>query len=241
MAIRSYKPVTPSMRYIKRSTFEEITKTTPEKSLVKTKKKTGGRNSDGHITMRGLGGGAKQKIRNVDFRRRFARNAYGPDATVKGEVVAIEYDPIRSARLALVQYPKGERRYIIASRGLEVGSVIFSGPKAEPEPGNALPLGKIPPGTAIHNIELTMGKGGQIVRAAGSSATLMATDTVQLFHDHVLVKEPATPTATPWHADRPYYFVDGHQTISFWIPLDPVSADTTLRIIAACRWALSAA
>lgn len=176
MAIRSYKPVTPSMRYIKRSTFEEITKTKPEKSLVKTKKKTGGRNSDGHITMRGIGGGAKQKIRNVDFRRRFARHAYGPEATVKGEVIAIEYDPIRSARLALIQYPKGEKRYIIAARGMAVGSVIFSGPKAEPEPGNALPLGKIPPGTPIHNIELTKGKGGQIVRAAGSSATLMAAD-----------------------------------------------------------------
>ena len=95
MPIRSYKPVTPSQRYIKRSTFEEITKTKPEKSLVKTKKKTGGRNSDGHITMRGLGGGAKQKVRNVDFRRRFARDKYGLDATVKGRVIAIEYDPIR--------------------------------------------------------------------------------------------------------------------------------------------------
>ena len=176
MPIRSYKPVTPSQRYIKRSTFEEITKTKPEKSLVKTKKKTGGRNSDGHITMRGLGGGAKQKVRNVDFRRRFARDKYGLDATVKGRVIAIEYDPIRSARIALVEYADQEKRYIIAVKGMEVGNQIFSGPSAEPEPGNALPLSNIPPGTVIHNIELTKGKGGQIVRAAGSSATVMASD-----------------------------------------------------------------
>jgi len=176
MPIRSYKPVTPSQRYIKRSTFEEITKTKPEKSLVKTKKKTGGRNSDGHITMRGLGGGAKQKIRNVDFRRRFARDKYGPQATVKGTVIAIEYDPIRSARIALVEYADKEKRYILAAKGMEVGFKIFSGPNAEPEPGNALPLYNIPPGTLIHNIELTEGKGGQIVRAAGGSATVMATD-----------------------------------------------------------------
>ena len=176
MPIRSYKPVTPSQRYIKRSTFEEITKTKPEKSLVKTKKKTGGRNSDGHITMRGLGGGAKQKIRNVDFRRRFARDKYGPGATVEGKVIAIEYDPIRSARIALVEYADQEKRYVIAAKGMEVGGKIFSGPDAEPEPGNALPLSNIPPGTVIHNIELSQGKGGQIVRAAGSSATVMASD-----------------------------------------------------------------
>ena len=176
MPIRSYKPVTPSQRYIKRSTFEEVTKTKPEKSLVKTKKKTGGRNSDGHITMRGLGGGAKQKVRNVDFRRRFARDKYGVDATVEGNVIAIEYDPIRSARIALVEYADQEKRYILAAKGMEVGSKIFSGPDAEPESGNALPLSKIPAGTVIHNIELTKGKGGQIVRAAGSSAILMARD-----------------------------------------------------------------
>ena len=186
MPIRSYKPVTPSMRYIKRSTFEEITKTKPEKSLVKTRKKTGGRNSDGRITMRGIGGGAKQKIRNVDFRRRFARDKYGPNATVEATVIAIEYDPIRSARLALLEYEKGEKRYVLAARGIGVGSKIFSGPKAEPEPGNTLPLGKIPPGTPIHNLELTQGKGGQMVRAAGTSATLMAAD-----KDYVQVKLPS--------------------------------------------------
>jgi len=186
MPIRSYKPVTPSQRYIKRSTFEEITKNKPEKSLVKIKKKSGGRNSDGHITMRGLGGGAKQKIRNVDFRRRFARDKYGPDATVEGTVIAIEYDPIRSARIALVEYADQEKRYVIAAKGMEVGSKIYSGPNAEPEPGNALPLSNIPPGTAIHNIELTQGKGGQIVRAAGSSATVMASD-----EDYAQIKLPS--------------------------------------------------
>ena len=186
MPIRSYNPVTPSMRYIKRSTFEEITKTKPEKSLVKTKKKTGGRNNNGRITMRGIGGGAKQKIRNVDFRRRYARDKYGPNATVVATVIAIEYDPIRSARLALLQYEKGEKRYVLAARGIGVGSKISSGPKAEPESGNTLPLGKIPPGTPIHNLELTQGKGGQMVRAAGTSATLMAAD-----KDYVQVKLPS--------------------------------------------------
>ena len=186
MPIRSYNPVTPSMRFIKRSTFEEITKTKPEKSLVKTKKKTGGRNSDGRITMRGIGGGAKQRIRNVDFRRRFARDKYGPDATVEAKVTAIEYDPIRSARIALVEYADGEKRYVLAAKGIGVGSKIFSGPNAEPEIGNALPLGKIPPGTAIHNVELMQGKGGQIVRAAGTSATLMAVD-----KDYAQIKLPS--------------------------------------------------
>jgi large subunit ribosomal protein L2 len=174
------------MRYIKRSTFEEITKTKPEKSLVKTKKKTGGRNSDGRITMRGIGGGAKQRIRNVDFRRRFAREKYGPDVTVEAKVVAIEYDPIRSARIALVEYADGEKRYVLAAKGIGVGSKIFSGLNAEPEVGNALPLGKIPPGTSVHNVELTQGKGGQIVRAAGTSATLMAVD-----KEYVQVKLPS--------------------------------------------------
>ena len=186
MPIRSYKPVTPSQRYIKRSTFEEVTKTKPEKALVKIKKKTGGRNSDGHITMRGLGGGAKQKIRNVDFRRRFARDKYGSNATVEGKVAAIEYDPIRSARIALVEYVGSEKRYILAAKGMEVGTKIYSGPDAEPEPGNALPLSNIPPGTPIHNIELTKGKGGQIVRSAGTSATVMATD-----KDYAQIKLPS--------------------------------------------------
>ena len=174
MPIRSYKPTTPSMRYIKRSTFEEITKTKPEKALVKIRKKTGGRNNRGRVTMRGIGGGAKQKIRNVDFKRRFSRKVFGEDATVTAKVIAIEYDPMRSARIALLEYEGGEKRYIIAPNKLSVGDSVQSGPNAEPEIGSAMPLNKIPLAAAIHNIELTPGRGGQIVRAAGSSATLMS-------------------------------------------------------------------
>jgi len=176
MPIRSYKPTTPSMRYIKRSTFEEITKTKPEKALVEIRKKTGGRNNRGRVTMRGIGGGAKQKIRNVDFKRRFSRKAFGEDATVTAKVIAIEYDPMRSARIALLEYEGGEKRYIIAPNKLGVGDSVQSGPNAEPEIGSAMPIKKIPLAAAIHNIELTPGRGGQIVRAAGSSATLMSLD-----------------------------------------------------------------
>ena len=176
MPIRPYKPTTPSMRYIKRSTFEEITKTKPEKALVKIRKKTGGRNNRGRVTMRGIGGGAKQKIRNVDFKRRFSRKAFGEDATVTAKVIAIEYDPMRSARIALLEYEGGEKRYIIAPNKLGVGDSVQSGPNAEPEIGSAMPIKKIPLAAAIHNIELTPGRGGQIVRAAGSSATLMSLD-----------------------------------------------------------------
>jgi|TARA_B110000495_G_scaffold195233_1_gene202486 large subunit ribosomal protein L2 len=164
------------MRYIKRSTFEEITKTKPEKALVKIRKKTGGRNNRGRVTMRGIGGGAKQKIRNVDFKRRFSRKAFGEDATVAAKVIAIEYDPMRSARIALLEYEGGEKRYIIAPNKLGVGDSVQSGPNAEPEIGSAMPIKKIPLAAAIHNIELTPGRGGQIVRAAGSSATLMSLD-----------------------------------------------------------------
>ena len=176
MPIRSYKPTTPSMRYIKRSTFEEITKSKPEKALVKIRKKTGGRNNRGRVTMRGIGGGAKQKIRNVDFKRRFSRRVFGEDATVAAKVVAIEYDPMRSARIALLEYEGGEKRYIIAPNKLGVGDSVQSGPNAEPEIGSAMPIKRIPLAAAIHNIELTPGRGGQIVRAAGSSATLMSLD-----------------------------------------------------------------
>jgi large subunit ribosomal protein L2 len=164
------------MRYIKRSTFEEITKTKPEKALVKIRKKTGGRNNRGRVTMRGIGGGAKQKIRNVDFKRRFSRKAFGEDATVTAKVIAIEYDPMRSARIALLEYEGGEKRYIIAPNKLGVGDSVQSGPNAEPEIGSAMPIKNIPLAAAIHNIELTPGRGGQIVRAAGSSATLMSLD-----------------------------------------------------------------
>ncbi len=168
MAVKTFRPLTPSTRYVAVASFDEITKTTPEKSLVVIRKKTGGRNSYGRLTARGIGGGHKQKIRVVDFKR----NKHGMDATV----AAIEYDPIRSARLALLQYQDGEKRYIVAPTALRVGSKVRSGPDAPPEVGNSLPLKSIPVGLPIHNLELTPGKGGQLVRAAGGAASLMSRD-----------------------------------------------------------------
>ncbi len=168
MPVKTYRPLTPSRRYITMSSFEEITKDRPEKSLVSIRKKTGGRNMYGRLTARGIGGGAKQKIRLIDFKR----NKLGVEATVE----AIEYDPIRSARIALLKYTDGEKRYIIAPMGLQVGSKLVSGPSAAPEIGNCLPLKTIPVGMSIHNIELTPGRGGQMVRTAGGMATLMSRD-----------------------------------------------------------------
>lgn len=168
MPVKTFRPLTPSRRYITVSSFAEITKSRPEKKLVVTRKKTGGRNAHGRVTARGIGGGHKQKIRQVDFRR----NKFG----VEGTVAAIEYDPGRSARLALIEYKDGERRYIVAPDGLTVGRKVQSGPAAAPEVGNALPLKSVPVGVQIHNIELTPGRGGQIVRAAGGAATLMSRD-----------------------------------------------------------------
>jgi len=168
MPVKTFRPLTPSTRYITIASYDEITKTTPEKSLVVTRKKTGGRNCYGRMTSRGIGGGHKQKIRLVDFKR----NKFGVEATVS----AIEYDPGRSARLALLQYKDGEKRYIIAPVGLQVGAKLISGDAAPPEVGNSLPLKSIPVGLPIHNIEITPGRGGQMVRSAGSSATLMSRD-----------------------------------------------------------------
>ena len=168
MPVKTFRPLTPSTRYITIASYDEITKTKPEKSLVEIRKKSGGRNHYGRATARGIGGGHKQKLRIVDFKR----NKHGVEATVS----AIEYDPIRTARLALVQYTDGEKAYIIAPAGLQVGAKIMSGPAAPPDLGNCLPLKTIPVGIAIHNIELHAGKGGQIVRSAGSSATLMSRD-----------------------------------------------------------------
>lgn len=168
MAVKSFRPTTPSNRYKTVSSFEEITKKKPEKRLLAPRKKSGGRNCYGRMTARGIGGGHKQQIRKVDFKR----NKHGIEATV----VAIEYDPIRSARLALLEYTDGEKRYIIAPVGLAVGTKISSGPKAEIEIGNSLPLGAIPAGMEIHNIEMFPGRGGQMVRAAGGAATLMSRD-----------------------------------------------------------------
>jgi large subunit ribosomal protein L2 len=168
MPVKTFRPLTPSRRYITVASFDEITKTRPEKKLVRIRKKTGGRNAYGRVTSRGIGGGHKQKVRRVDFKR----NRHG----VAAKVVAIEYDPRRSARLALLEYTDGERRYIVAPLGLQVGATLMSGPNAEPVLGNALPLRLMPVGAAIHNIELTPGRGGQIVRSAGSAATLMSRD-----------------------------------------------------------------
>jgi large subunit ribosomal protein L2 len=168
MALKTYRPLTPSTRYISIASFDEITKTRPEKNLVEIRKKTGGRNCYGRITSRGIGGGHKQKIRIVDFKR----NKHG----VEAKVTAIEYDPRRSARLALLEYKDGEKRYIIAPNGLAVGARVLSGPTAPPDPGNCLPLKNVPVGLAIHNIELNPGRGGQMVRTAGGAATVMSRD-----------------------------------------------------------------
>lgn len=168
MPVKTFKPLTPSRRYLTVASFAEVTKTKPERGLVQRRKKTGGRNCYGRLTARGIGGGHKQKLRIVDFKRR----KHGVAATV----VAIEYDPCRSARLALLEYADGERRYIIAPNTLQVGAKLMSGPQAPPDVGNFLPLKSIPIGSAVHNIEMTPGKGGQMVRAAGSAATLMSRD-----------------------------------------------------------------
>jgi large subunit ribosomal protein L2 len=168
MAVKTFRPLTPSTRYITIASFDEITKTRPEKALVRTRKKTGGRNCYGRVTARGIGRGHKQKLRFVDFKR----EKHG----VEANVLAIEYDPGRSARLALLQYKDGEKRYIIAPVGIKVGTKLMSGPTAPPEVGNALPLKAIPVGLQIHAIELIRGKGAQMVRTAGGAATLMSRD-----------------------------------------------------------------
>ncbi len=166
MPIKKYKPTSPARRQMTVSTFEEITKTTPERSLIETLKSHGGRNSYGRITVRHRGGGAKRKYRIIDFKR----NKFD----VPAKVTAIEYDPNRSANIALLEYEDGDKRYIIAPVGLSVGDTVVSGAGADIRPGNALPLSAIPVGTIIHNIELMPGKGAQLVRAAGNSAQLMS-------------------------------------------------------------------
>ncbi|MEA2007821.1 MAG: 50S ribosomal protein L2 [Chloroflexota bacterium] len=166
MAVKKYKPVTPGMRGRTGYTFEEITKSKPERSLVKSLHKHSGRNSSGRITVRHRGGGHKIKYRIVDFRR----NKHD----IPARVASIEYDPNRTARLALLFYVDGEKRYIIAPVGLRVGDVIVTSSEAEISPGNCLPIRNIPAGTRIHNIELHKGRGGQLVRSAGTAARLVA-------------------------------------------------------------------
>ena len=166
MAVKKYKPVTPSLRGMTGHTFEEITKSKPERALVIPKKRISGRNMYGRITVRHRGGGHRRHIRQVDFKRR----KHG----IPAKVAAIEYDPNRTARIALLHYVDGAKSYIIAPLDLRVGDFVQSGPKSEIRPGNSLPIANIPIGTLIHNIELKEGRGGQLVRAAGGAAQLLA-------------------------------------------------------------------
>lgn len=178
MPIKNYKPTSPGRRGMTAYTFEEITKKKPEKSLTEPLKKHAGRNNQGKLTTRHRGGGEKRLYRIIDFKRDL-RGALA-------EVIAIEYDPNRSARIALLQYETGEKRYIIAPVGLTVGQKISAGPEAEVRPGCALPIGVIPSGTTVHNVELIPGRGGQLVRSAGVGAQIMARD-----GDYVLLRLPS--------------------------------------------------
>ena len=165
MAIKRYKPTSPARRFMSVSAFSEITTTTPERSLLVSLNKSGGRNAQGKITVRHIGGGNRQKYRIIDFKRN--------KDNIPAKVVSIEYDPNRSANIALLCYADGEKRYILAPLGLTVGDVVMSGANADIKAGNALPLENIPVGTLVHNIELQPKKGGQLVRSAGASAQLM--------------------------------------------------------------------
>jgi large subunit ribosomal protein L2 len=178
MALKEFRPLTPTLRFKSLPGFDEITKWRPEKSLVEPKKKSGGRNSYGRLTSRHIGGGHKQKYRKVDFKRR--------KRGVAAEVMGIEYDPNRSARIALIKYSDGELSYILAPNGLRVGLTVVSGDDVPPELGNALPLRAIPLGTNIHNIELSPGRGGQVARSAGQQATL-----TNIEGGYALVKMPS--------------------------------------------------
>jgi large subunit ribosomal protein L2 len=164
MGLKTFRPLTPASRFKALPDFKEITKDKPEKSLTESLKKSGGRNNNGRITMRHRGGGHKRKFRIIDFKRR--------KHDVVAEVIAIEYDPNRSARLALLQYTDGEKAYILAPAGLVVGAKVSAGAKADPAVGNALPLKSIPLGTAIHNVEIIPGRGAQMIRSAGAQAIL---------------------------------------------------------------------
>lgn len=178
MAVKKVKPTSPGRRFQEYSTFEEITTTTPEERLLRTINKKSGRNSYGRITCRHRGGGHRRHYRVIDFRR--------DKQGIPAKVATIEYDPNRSSRIALLYYADGEKRYILAPVNLKVGDAVMAGPDADIKPGNALPLGNIPLGTQIHNIELRLGKGGQIVRSAGAFAQLMAKEM-----PYALVKLPS--------------------------------------------------
>ena len=179
MPIRQFRPVTASSRFRSVPDFSEITREEPEKSLVEPLKKSGGRDNHGHISMRRRGGGHKRKYRIIDFRR----DKFGVSATVR----EIEYDPNRSARIALVEYADGERRYILHPKGLKVGDSVVSGPGSDIRTGNSLPLSEVPLGTSVHNIELKIGKGGQLCRSAGMAAQVVAKE-----GEYVTVRMPST-------------------------------------------------
>ncbi len=178
MALKSYRPTSPGRRGMTGSTFEELTKKGPEKSLLAPQRKRAGRNNQGKITVRHRGGGAKRQLRIIDFKR----DKFG----VPGRVASIEYDPNRSAFIALIYYADGEKRYILAPLGLAVGDTVKTGEDAELKPGNVMPLSAMPTGTLVHNIEMTRGKGGQMVRSAGAAAQLMAKE-----GEYVLLRLPS--------------------------------------------------
>jgi large subunit ribosomal protein L2 len=179
MPIRQFKPVTASSRFRSVSDFAEITRTTPEKSLLEPLTKSGGRDNHGHISMRRIGGGHKRKYRVIDFKR----NKFGVQGTVK----EIEYDPNRSARIALIEYADGELRYILHPKGLGVGDAVMSGPGSDVRTGNTLPLAEMPLGTTVHNVELKIGKGGQMCRSAGMGAQVVAKE-----GDYVTLRMPSS-------------------------------------------------
>src|SRR6201988_4177763 len=166
MGIRQFRPMTPATRFRSISDFSEITKTEPEKSLLEPMKRTGGRNNKGHITSRYMSGGHKRQYRRIDFRR--------DKVAIPARVAGVEYDPNRTRRIALLHYADGEKRYILAPKGLNVGDTVVSGPGSDIRTGNAMPLFEIPLGTAVHNIELKIGRGGQVCRSAGTSAQVVA-------------------------------------------------------------------
>lgn len=179
MGLKTYNPTSPGRRYMSSANFEELTKVAPEKSLLLPLKKKAGRNSRGVITVRHRGGGAKRKLRVIDFKR--------DKLGIPGKVASIEYDPNRSARIALIHYVDGEKRYILAPLGLNLGDIIKAAEDAEIRPGNALPLRSIPTGTLLHNVELEPGKGGQLVHSAGTSAQIMSKE-----EKHVLLRLPSS-------------------------------------------------
>lgn len=178
MALKKYKPTTPTLRYKTSTDYSGLTKKAPEKSLLEPIKRTGGRNNNGRITMRRIGGGHKKRYRRIDFRR----DKHG----IPAKVAALEYDPNRSAFIALLHYVDGEKRYILAPHGIKEGDMLYSGPESDIHPGNSLPLEKIPTGLFVHNIELVAGKGGQMARSAGSYAQLMAKE-----GNHALLRLPS--------------------------------------------------